>query len=360
MAKVLLIGGSKFIGKTILNKLHSQNHDIIVINRGTIASSEYLPVGVKHHKVDRNNEEELRGAIGNESFDIVFDICAITKDHVVKILKVIEGNVQRHVHVSSGSVYDTENVLSVPVDEDHPFPELKEDTHPYVVSKTEAEIELFQAFNDRQFPMTIVRPTYVYGPDNYVYREAYFFDRIDRERSILLPEKGEGYFDLIHVEDLADLIIKLGFAKADKVLGEAFNGSRSYLMSANMYAKQVAIILNKKLDIVYYTHDMLKELKWPEEKFIFPYMPTGVFNMSNEKVCRVLDFHHKYNYEDGLKSAYDWWIDQNNSEPEWSLENSLINYIKTKEGNKSEQEIEKSRKLLIEEIQKFKDEIAKK
>jgi len=267
--------------------------------------------------------------------------------------------VKRHVHVSSGSVYDTENVLSVPVDEDHPFPILKEDTHPYVVSKTEAEIELFQAYNERQFPMTIVRPTYVYGPDNYVYREAYFFDRISRERTILLPEKGEGYFDLVHVEDLADLIIKLGFADADKVLGEAFNGSRSYLMSANMYAKQVAKILDKKLDIVYYTHEMLKELEWPEEKFIFPYMPTGVFNMSNEKVCRVLDFQHKYNYEEGLKSAYDWWIAQNNSKPEWLLEDCLINYIKTTESDKNKEEIEESRKLLVEEIRKAKEEISR-
>jgi len=248
MAKILLIGGSKFIGKTLLNKLHSQNHEITVINRGTVASSDYLPSGVKHHKADRNNEEELREAIGDEAFDVVFDICAITKDHVIKILKVIEGNVLRHVHVSSGSVYDTENVLSVPVDEDHPFPELKEDTHPYVVSKTEAEIELFQAYNDRQFPMTIVRPTYVYGPDNYVYREAYFFDRIDRERSILLPEKGEGVDAVLArlIEEVKELELALKKEPVKQIANEIADVIAWAFSIANLYEIDVAEALNDK------------------------------------------------------------------------------------------------------------------
>ncbi|MCY3412417.1 MAG: NAD-dependent epimerase/dehydratase family protein [Candidatus Heimdallarchaeota archaeon] len=331
MAKVLIIGGSRFIGKHVLQKLHSDGHEITVINRGSIDYKKYLPEGVIHIKANRDNEEEMKAAISDE-FDICFDICAITKKHVTILLNALEGKVRRHVHVSSGSVYDTENVLSIPLDEDHPFPELNEDTHPYVLSKTEAELELFKAFKERSYPMTIVRPTYVYGPDNYIYREAYFFDRVSRERPILLPENGEGYFDMVYVDDLADLIIRVGFE--DKiVIGEAFNGSFEKMMSANMYLKTVEKILSKNSEVIYYSHDELKEIGWPEDRYIYPYMPTGAMNFSNRKAERLLGFTFVTDYHNGLSKAFAWWKTQENIQPDFELEDLLIQYLKERSEN---------------------------
>ncbi len=354
MSKILIVGGSKFIGKTILQKLDKQAHDITVINRGTIENDKYLPEDVTHKIVDRNEIGQLKEAIAGIKFDIVYDICAVTRDHVSKLLEVIEGNVKRHVHVSSGSVYDMENVFSLPVDEDHPYPELNNETHPYVRAKTEAELELFKAY-DRGYPVTMVRPTYVYGPDNYIYREAYFFDRISRERSILIPENGNGFFDMIHVDDLADITINLGIA--DNVIGKAFNGSSGKMISANMYAKLVAKILNKKLDIVYYTYDMLKELNWPEELYIYPYLPIGAFTMSTLKVYKELGFEHKFNYETGLVSTYEWWSKQDNPEPDWKREDLLIKYIKSLNDKDADKDLVKNELLL--EIDNINKEIEK-
>lgn len=359
MANILVVGGSKFIGKHILGLLNDGNHSITVINRGNVPSEKYLPKDAEHFVVDREKDEDLHKALDGKSFDVVIDVCAITAEHVQKLLAVIEGNIKRHVHVSSGSVYN-EKALSLPIIEDHPFPVIKEDTHPYIKAKTEAEIELFKAYNERGFPMTIVRPTFVYGPDNYIYREAYFFDRITRERAILLPEKGEGYFDMVHVEDLARLTVQLAFEEDNKVIGEAFNASRERLLSANMYTEQVEKNLGKKSEKVYYTQDLLKELEWPQEKFIYPYVATGVFNMSTRKVEEVLGFKHEYNYDNGLESAFAWWKKQDNKEPDWELEDALIAYIKAKDDKKtSDEDKAKIKSALVDLIAITKEEIEK-
>lgn len=327
MANILIIGGSRFIGKTLLDMLALTNHQLYVLNRGSIPNEDYLPEGVIHMKVDRSNKEEMTKALGDTNFEIVFDICAITKDHVSILLEILEGKIKRHVHVSSGSVYDEPNALSIPISEDFPYPELKEDTHPYIVSKTEAELELYKAFNERNFPMTIVRPTFVYGPRNYVYREAYFFDRIFRERYILLPSKGLGYFDMVHVEDCARLIMQCGFAPDEQVLGEAFNASRGLMLSGNMYAKIVANNLGKEAKILHFTFDLLKELGWPQDKSLYPYVPEGAMGFSTRKAEDVLGFEHNYNYQLGLDDAYQWWEKQENKEPEWEMEDLVINYL---------------------------------
>ena len=64
MKKILVVGGSKFIGKELLKKLSTKNDEIVVINRGTVGKEEYLPKNARHISVDRNDKEEMKKAIG--------------------------------------------------------------------------------------------------------------------------------------------------------------------------------------------------------------------------------------------------------------------------------------------------------
>ncbi len=358
MASILVLGGSRFIGKHVLIKLAEKNHNITVLNRGTVPEEKYLPDNAEHFAVDRNDADKMRDILENKEFDIVYDISCITKKHAEIVLDILEGKVKRHVHVSSGAVYDLDNVLTLPIEEDFQYPEIKEDTHPYVRDKTQAEQVLLDGYRNKKYPVTIIRPTFVYGPDNYVYREAYFFDRISRDRPILLPEKGLGSFDLVHVDDLADMILLLGESDPGKVVGESFNASSGFFVSGNMYTRLVAKILGKRENIVYYPLSIGKEFDWPPEKPLFPYIPEITFTMSPLKIERILGFRSKFSYEAGLKNAFDWWKNQENPEPEFSIEDSLIKFLGIKnKKDSSESEINIAHDELQAEVNKIKKEV---
>src|SRR5207244_13078633 len=53
------------------------------------------------------------------------------------------------------------------------------------------------------FPITILRPTVIYGPHNYLYREAYVFDRAEARRPIPVPGDGKSVTHVVHVDDVA-------------------------------------------------------------------------------------------------------------------------------------------------------------
>ena len=331
MAKILVMGGSRFIGKHLLKKI--SGNEITVINRGNIPTDKYLPENATHIKADRNNEVELKAILENKQFDIVYDICAITKEHVEILLSIIQKNVKRHVHVSTGSVYDLEAIPDdYPLDEDFKIGAIDEKQHPYMNNKRGAEKAIFEAYS-KGYPVTIVRPTFVYGPDNYVYREAYFFDRISKERAILIPEDGEGYFDLIHVSDLADIIVLLGNETAQKVEGKAFNASRGKFTNGKSIANIVAKFLKTKPKIQYFKLQDLKDVNWPENKPLYPYVPKGIMGFSSEKIASELGFLSKFDYNTGLKNSYDWWKNSEPKKQDYKIEDLFISYLELKEKN---------------------------
>ncbi len=316
--RILVMGGSRFIGRHVLNKL--TGYEVTVVNRGRVEEETYLPEGMTALALDRNSPEEMTAALGDRMFDLLLDISCITERHATILLDVLGGRIGRHVHVSTGSVYDESLVPEhVPVDEDFPIGPIDETQHPYMNDKRGAEKVLMERTPDN---LAIVRPTFVYGPHNYIYREAYFFDRISRGRTILIPL--EGGQDLVHAEDLAEMVVQLGLRP--EIRG-AFNGSTGKIVTGQMLAHDVGRALGKEPKIRTFTLEDLREIGWPEDFPLYPYIPRGIMAFSDEKIRRTLGFAHRYSYVEGLKDAYRWWSRQDNPEPDWEAEDLLIEFL---------------------------------
>lgn len=334
MKKILVVGGSKFIGKELLKKLSTKNDEIVVINRGTVRKEEYLPKNARHISVDRNDKEAMKKAIGNDKFDIIYDICAVTADHVKILIEVLNQKPSKHIHVSSGSVYDMYReespIFSLPFSEDFPIGPIEGAVHPYMEGKRDAEKILYEEFDKNKYPMIIVRPTFVYGPNNYIYREAYFFDRINNGRPILIPNKGNGFQDLVYVEDLVDLMVLLAESEDKKILGEAYNATKGNIINANQFVKSVEKVLKKKADIVYYDVDEITEMGWTMELQLYPYMPEGGNCQDARKIEQDLGFKNQLSYIEGLTKSFEWWLENGEKREESELERNLIDYIKSK------------------------------
>ena len=263
-----------------------------------------------------------------KQFDIVYDISCITKGHAELMIELLKGNVGRHVHVSTASVYQLDKLPDhVPIEEDYEIGPIAEGEHPYMNDKRGAEEVLWNAFSE-DYPVTMMRPTFVYGPDNYMYREAYFFDRISRRRPLIIPGNSEAVFDLIHVDDLAEMIVRLGNAPSEKVVGEDFNGSFGRMLTGNILAKIVGEIVGKKPEILYMPMSAFKELEWPPTLFFYPYPPTRVYGLNSRKIEKKLGFEFAFNYRKGLTHTYEWWQSQEQKEPDWTLDDLLVKYLK--------------------------------
>ena len=170
-----------FIGLRLVKFLHELGHNVTVLNRGI--SEAVLPTGVNRIVVDRMDASGVNDAIGNESFDVVFDISCYTPEALTPVIAALNGNVGHFIFCSTTSVYQTSNVS--PIIEEFPL-DRGIDASDYARNKIICEDILMQSVADHGFPATILRPPYVYGPHNkIIQREFSFFARLLHGRQIL-------------------------------------------------------------------------------------------------------------------------------------------------------------------------------
>src|ERR1700733_10202348 len=173
--RVLVIGGTLFIGKLLVKRLIAAGHEVTILHRKV----EH-PFGrrVRNAIADRNDVESIRNALGGLRFDAVYDIAydwerGTTAAQVEATAKAVPGDLTRYIFMSSVAAYgDGLNHA-----EDDP---LASAIHPdsYVRNKATSERALFRMYHESRFPVVTIRPPFVYGPDNPFYREAFFWDRL--------------------------------------------------------------------------------------------------------------------------------------------------------------------------------------
>lgn len=192
--KILVTGGTAFVSQAVAAFFAGRGHDVSVLNRG---SRSQLP-GVRHLCHDRHEPGlNLRA----EGFDAVLDVTAYTGRDVDALLDAV-GDVPRHVLISSSAVYP--EMLPQPFREDMPVgPNIHWGA--YGVDKIAAEERLLarcpQAY--------MIRPPYLYGPGNEVYREAFVFECAEEDRPFYLPGDGKMPLQFFHVRDLCRMMERI-------------------------------------------------------------------------------------------------------------------------------------------------------
>lgn len=189
--KLLVTGGTVFVSRAVAEYFAARGHAVTVLNRG---SRSQLP-GVRHICCERQAAGlDLRGM----GFDAVLDVTAYNARDVDALLDAV-GDVPRYIMISSSAVYP--ETLAQPFREDAP---VGPNVHwgAYGTDKIAAEQRLLA----RMPQAYILRPPYLYGPGNEVYREAFVFECAEAERPFYLPGDGSMPLHLFHVRDLCRLM----------------------------------------------------------------------------------------------------------------------------------------------------------
>ena len=239
---VLVAGGTEFISLHLVQALLRDGHQVAVLNRGRRPGR--LPAGVRTIVADRKDHAALRAALAGERFDGLVDVTyAPTLGEDVEALLEAPAAVGHVVFVSTGRVYD--HARPIPFDEDTPRNLYWGE---YARHKIAGEDVLLQRYRERGLPVTIVRPTHVYGPLNTRNNETFFFDRLVRGRPILLPDGGGWLRQFGHVADLADaMAAMLGVPAA---FGRGYNVTGEEAITQVGFVELIAEVTKRPLTLV--------------------------------------------------------------------------------------------------------------
>lgn len=204
--RILIIGGTRFVGRHITQAALHAGHDVTLFHRGQ-TGSELFPRATQLMG-DRN--EDL-SALAEGSWDATVDACAYVPRQVRSLAQALDGRGGQHLFISSTSAYGPG--VRPGFTEDAPLATLEDPATEEVTDKTygglkvaceRAAAELYGAD-----ATTIVRPTYVIGPHDYTYRFTYWVERIARGGTVLAPgEKGDP-IQVIDGRDMASWIVSL-------------------------------------------------------------------------------------------------------------------------------------------------------
>ncbi|MFE2586734.1 NAD-dependent epimerase/dehydratase family protein [Streptomyces sp. NPDC059378] len=210
MRDVLVIGGNRYFGKRLIDRLLAAGDRVTVLNRGSAPP----PAGAVHLVADRDDERALAEALDGRVFDAVVDQVCYSPRQAAIARRVLSGRTRRYVMTSTVEVYEhqdsptavTEDAVDpceVAVDPELPWDEPEFlDAH-YGEGKRQAEAVLAAA---PAFPYTAVRVAHVLGgEDDFTGRLAHYADRLRTGEPITVPATNHPA-TYIHVEEIADFL----------------------------------------------------------------------------------------------------------------------------------------------------------
>ncbi len=207
--KILILGGTRFIGKHLVNELLSKKHDVTIATRGI--SPDDFGNDVERIKLDRYSASELKNNLRGKQFDLTYDSLAYSSNDVKKLLDVLE--CKRYIMTSTASVYDN---LHSRISEaefnplGHKLIWCNSGDFDYGETKRQAETALFQEYST--LSAVAVRFPLVIGKDDYTERvEAYVRNILDKTAMNITD--GNSQIAFVTVEDAAKALSMLSEVK---------------------------------------------------------------------------------------------------------------------------------------------------
>lgn len=223
--RILIIGGTRFIGPAVVYRLHAQRYDIALFHRGK--SKAALPDGITHIYGDRKNLHDFQNDFRKIKPDVVLDMIPITENDALAVVRAFKGIAERLVAISSQDVYRAYGVLigkedglePVPTDEDAP---LRTILYPYRNETPRSDDDPRKILDDYdKIPIekiimentassgTVLRLPMVYGPGDYQHRLFEYLKRMDDNRPAIILEQGLAAWrsSVGYVGNVADAIV---------------------------------------------------------------------------------------------------------------------------------------------------------
>ena len=245
MMDVLMIGGTRFMGRMAVRKLLDQGDRVTIFSRGNVKPDWWDEV--EHIQGDRFETDDFTAKLKGRRFDAVIDSQAFGKQDVETAITAMRGNVGRYLFISSAAVYGTQDdwagkldwfarspfketdVSWDSIDYDHPI-----DEDPYSAGKRRGE-KWLQESSD--IPYTIFRIPAMLGEDDNEERSWWWSQRAMDGGPIIIPAENRGMFRCLYAADAADAYVKA--IKSPKAANQTYHVATHEIIAIERWADLV-------------------------------------------------------------------------------------------------------------------------
>lgn len=224
--RLLVVGGTRFVGKAVVQAALAEGHEVTLLHRGR-TGPDLFPAA-RHLIADRDGDLAV---LADGEWDATIDVCAYLPRQVHALAAALAGRGGHHVLVSTVSVYA--DPPGPGADESAPLLPAAGQGVEQVTNQTYGPLKVAceqaaeQAYGDR---LAVVRPTLVIGPDDYTGRYPWWVRRMARGGEVLAPGPRDQPIQVVDSRDLGAFMLRLGAAGTVGV----FNGARPWLTWAEL------------------------------------------------------------------------------------------------------------------------------
>lgn len=259
---ILVIGGTRFVGRAIVQRLLAEGHGVTLFNRGLTPD----PFGTRVRRVlgERSDPEAWRQALGRRRYDAVVDVIATREEHTRQAVTMLAGRTDHFVHISTASVYLIREGAYCPYREQDLAGRLVSRTAAnkaswlYAYHKRRSEIALQEAWESDRFPATALRLPMVVGPDDYTERAWSYAERLADGGPVLLPDGGLNSWGFLWVSDVADAVATALVKPATR--GAAYNLAQREVVTLRQLVQTLATELGRPAPLVSVPVELLERV----------------------------------------------------------------------------------------------------
>lgn len=293
--RVLVIGGTRFVGYLLAWRLLAAGHQVTFLNRGTTPD----PFGdrVQRLTCDRTTPA-FAEAVRGRTWDACVDFAAYHGADAAGAIRALTGKLGHYVFISTGQVYlvrDETHWSARESDYDGPLMPCPDDPHDrrdweYGIGKRDAEDVLMQEWQERQFPSTRLRIPMVNGErDHYRRIESYLWRLLDGG-PILLPDGGTALCRHVYGHEVARAVIEI--LGNERTFGEAYNLCQDEQPTLAELVTTLAELLGAKPNLMPISSERLAEAGLRPIQ-ISPFSDAWMSRLDPSRAVAELGFRHR-------------------------------------------------------------------
>ena len=301
--KVLILGGTRFVGRHVASLLLEHGSEVTLLHRGVTGDS--IP-GTTTVIGDRSQPDGLAG-LGDTRFDAVIDMSAYFSDWTAGAAEALAGRVAHYVFISSGAVYRPST--EYPWRESTPFGPVPMWGN-YGREKVASERLLWDAHAAGTFLVTSLRFPFILGPANFADRESFAFGRLEAGRPILLPGEGRTLNQYVYADDVARAIVTAA-ERPETAGGQAYNCAHERPITNRGWVELCADVLGVEANLVPIDEAALGVAAETIDltNIVFPF-PSEHVVLDGSKVTRELGVETAVGNRRMIEEYAAWWEKQ--------------------------------------------------
>ncbi|TVX94054.1 NAD-dependent epimerase/dehydratase family protein [Paenibacillus agilis] len=249
MRRILVMGGTRFFGKRLVQRLLENGDHVTIATRGITADS--FGEQVQRVILDRADRHSVQAAAQLGEWDLVYDNICYSPESAQYAVEAFEGRVGHYVFTSTLSVYNPSGKLHVEADFDPYRVDLDEPLGEEQLSYQKGKQLCEAVFHQKAaFPVSSVRFPIVLGPDDYTKRLEYHLERVNNEIPVYMPNV-EARMNFIHSSEAAAFLEWAGKHSWTGPINACSNGMIQLTDVMNIVEQAVgkkAIITNTGID----------------------------------------------------------------------------------------------------------------